>query len=84
MWTLPVLIVAILVALSVPLGHYMARVLDRGGPTNVIERSIDGGQQTWKQYAIAMLLFNVAIWLVGFGVLATQPYHPSFLNPDNK
>jgi K+-transporting ATPase ATPase A chain len=31
-----------------------------------------------------MLLFNVAIWLVGFGVLATQPYHPSFLNPDNK
>ena len=84
MWTLPLLIVAILVALSIPLGSYMNRMLDRGGPANAVERAIDTGAQTWKQYAVAMLLFNVAIWLVGFGVLATQPYHPSFLNPDNK
>src|SRR5436190_13015786 len=84
MWTLPVLIVSILVALSVPLGIYMARVLDRGGATNAVERWIDTGPQNWKQFTVAMLLFNVAVWLVGFGVLATQPYHPEFLNPDHK
>jgi K+-transporting ATPase ATPase A chain len=84
MYTLPLLIVAILIALSIPLGRYMARVLDRGGAANAVERAIDTGAQSWKQYAVAMLLFNVAIWLVGFGVLASQPYHPSFLNPDNK
>jgi K+-transporting ATPase ATPase A chain len=84
MWTLPVLIVGILVALSVPLGLYMTRVLDRGGAANAVERWIDTGPQNWKQFTVAMLLFNVAVWLVGFGVLATQPYHPAFLNPDRK
>ncbi len=84
MWTLPILIVAVLVALSVPLGIYMTRVFDRGGAANAVERVVDTGPQDWKQYAVAMLLFNVAVWLVGFTVLATQPYHPGVLNPDGK
>jgi potassium-transporting ATPase potassium-binding subunit len=84
MWTLPFLILVILVALSVPLGIYMTRVLDRGGAAKFVERAVDTGPQTWTQYAVAMLLFNVAIWLVGFAVLASQPYHPGFLNPDGK
>jgi K+-transporting ATPase ATPase A chain len=84
MWLLPILIVTTLVALSVPLGIYMARVLDRGGAANAIERAIDSGPQDWKRYVVAMMLFNVAVWVVGFGVLASQPYHPEFLNPDHK
>jgi K+-transporting ATPase ATPase A chain len=84
MWTLPILIFALLVAVSIPLGLYMTRVLDRGGAVNAVERAIDSGEQTWKQYVVSMLLFNVAIWLVAFGVLATQPWHPHFLNPDHK
>src|SRR2546423_1142187 len=84
MWFLPVLILGLMVVLSVPLGVYMTRVLDRGGAANAVERAIDTGPQTWKQYAVAMLLLNVAVWLVGFAVLATQPYHPAFLNPDGK
>jgi K+-transporting ATPase ATPase A chain len=84
MWLLPTLIVGILVALSVPLGIFMARTFDRGGAANRAERLIDTGPQDWKQYVVAMLLFNVVIWLVGFGVLATQPYHPASLNPDGK
>src|SRR5579871_4817823 len=84
MWTLPLLVVTVLVVLSIPLGLYMTRVLDRGGAANAVERLIDTGPQTWKQYSVAMLLFNVAVWLVGFGVLASQPYHPAFLNPDGK
>jgi K+-transporting ATPase ATPase A chain len=84
MWFLPFLIVGLMVALSIPLGRYMTRILDRGEATNAIERAIDTGPQNWKRYALAMLFFNVAGWLVGFAVLASQPYHPRFLNPDEK
>jgi K+-transporting ATPase ATPase A chain len=84
MWLLPLLVVGILVALSMPLGVSMTRVFDRGSAANAVERVLDTGPQDWKQYAVAMLLFNVAVWLVGFTVLATQPYHPAFLNPDGK
>ncbi|HEX4591815.1 MAG TPA: potassium-transporting ATPase subunit KdpA [Gemmataceae bacterium] len=84
MWTLPLLIILILVALSLPLGGHMTRILDRDGTANAVERAVDTGPQTWKQYAVSMLIFNVAVWLVGFVVLASQPYHPTFLNPDGK
>ena len=30
------------------------------------------------------MLFNVAIFIVGFAILALQPLNPSFLNPDGK
>src|SRR5262245_60290383 len=81
---LPILIIGLSIALSIPLGRYMARVLDRDGPQNAIERWLDTGQQTWKQYVYAMLWSNGLMFLVGFVVLATQPWHPAFLNPDNK
>lgn len=81
---LPVLIIGLSIALSVPLGRFMARVLDRDGPRNAVERALDTGAQTWKQYVYAMLVFNVGVFLVGFAVLATQPWHPAVLNPDNK
>ena len=38
MMLLPVLIIGLTVALSIPLGRYMARVLDRDGPQNAVER----------------------------------------------
>jgi K+-transporting ATPase ATPase A chain len=81
---LPVLIIGLTVALSIPLGRYMARVLDRSGPQNAIERLLDTGEQTWKQYVRAMLISNLFMFLFGFLVLATQPWHPGFLNPDGK
>jgi K+-transporting ATPase ATPase A chain len=83
-WTLPLVIVAVAVALAVPLGAYLARVLDRGGPTNAVERRLDTGPQAWRQYVVALVLFNIAGWIVGFAVLSTQPYHPAVLNPDGK
>ena len=49
-----------------------------------MEERIDTGPQRWKEYAIALLLFNIAIFIVGFAVLALQPLNPSFLNPDGK
>jgi K+-transporting ATPase ATPase A chain len=88
MWTLPLLIFLATVLLAIPLGLYMARIFDgryrAPGWLRWVEQRVDTGPQDWKQYAVAMLLFNVAILLVGFTVLALQPLHPSFLNPDGK
>src|SRR5437764_11802838 len=83
-WLLPLLTVGLAVALSVPLGLFLARVLDRPAPANRVERLFDTGPQNWKQYCFAMLTFNLVTFLVGYAVLASQPYHPEFLNPDHK
>jgi len=72
------------VALAVPMGGYLARMLDHGGPANAVERWLDTGPQSWRQYVVAMLIFSMAGWAVGFAVLATQPHHPAILNPDGK
>jgi len=84
MWILPILIVGLAIALSIPLGRYMAKVLDRSGPRNAFERLIDTGPQSWKQYTLAMLASNALLFVFGYAVLATQPWHPAFLNPDGK
>jgi K+-transporting ATPase ATPase A chain len=88
MWLLPFLIVATAVALSVPVGRYLAKLMDgRYTPPAVFrwfERKLDTGPQNWKQYVAAMLWFNVLTFLVGYAVLALQPFHPGFLNPDGK
>jgi K+-transporting ATPase ATPase A chain len=88
MWTLPILIFAITFILAIPLGLYMARVFEGEcrlpGFLRWIENRVDTGPQNWKQYCVAFMLFNVVTFIVGFTVLATQPYHPSFLNPDGK
>src|SRR5438309_1266715 len=82
MWLLPILVVGTAAALSVPLGRYMARVLDRPAARNRVERWLDTGPQDWKRYCFAMLGFNTAAFAVGFAALALQPYLP--LNPDGK
>lgn len=83
MWLLPVLTIGLTTALAVPLGLFMARVFDRPA-ANRLERALDTGPQSWKQYARAMLGSNVVLFVVGFVVLATQPWHPAVLNPDGK
>ncbi|HEY2784007.1 MAG TPA: potassium-transporting ATPase subunit KdpA [Fimbriiglobus sp.] len=84
MWLLPILIIGLAAGLSIPLGRYMSRVLDKEGPSNAVERLLFTGNQSWKQYCVAMLGSNTLLFLFGFMVLATQPYHPEFLNPDHK
>lgn len=86
MWTLPLLIFLLTVVLAIPLGLYMAGIFDARYRAPVWlrwgETAVDTGPQDWKQYTIALLLFNVAIFVIGFTVLALQPWLP--LNPDNK
>jgi K+-transporting ATPase ATPase A chain len=85
-WLLPVLIVGATVLLSVPVGYYLARVADGRyrvpGWLRLVERRLDTGPQNWRQYAVALLLFNTVMFVFGFAVLALQPYLP--LNPDQK
>src|SRR5260370_26453207 len=86
MWTLPVLIFAVLFALAVPIGLYMARVFDGGlripGWLKRIEEKLDTGPQNWKQDCVALMLFNIVTFVFGFAVLSLQPYLP--LTPDGK
>src|SRR6516162_7317579 len=86
MWTLPFLIVVTTVVLSIPVGLYLAWIMDgRYRPPRWLrwlEERLDTGPQSWKQYVVSMLLFSTVMFVVGFLLLALQPLLP--LNPDGK
>jgi potassium-transporting ATPase potassium-binding subunit len=85
MWFLPALIVITSVALSIPVGLYLAWIMDgRYRAPRVLrwfEERLNTGPQNWKHYAIALMLFNTVMFVFGFVVLALQG-HLRFLNPD--
>jgi K+-transporting ATPase ATPase A chain len=79
--------------LSWPLGRYMKWAMDaevsRGGLASKCDRLFHffGGrftaeQQNWRQYMISMLVFNVLMFVVAFGIMALQHVLP--LNPDGQ
>jgi K+-transporting ATPase ATPase A chain len=82
-WFLPVLIVGTTVVPSIPVGRYLAWIIDGGfKPPRWLgwfEQRLDTGPQNWKQYALALLLFNLVMFIFGFAILALQQYLP--LNP---
>ncbi len=86
MWSLPLLIIVTTIILSFPLGRYLAWIMDGkyAAPSWLrwIEERLDTGPQDWKQYTIALLLFNTMAFVVGYVVLQLQAYLP--LNPDNR
>ena len=78
-WLLPLMIVAATVVLSIPVGFYLAWIMDGRyrAPRWLrwIEQRLDTGPQNWKQYAIALLLFNMVMFVFGFvgaGVAAVR------------
>ena len=78
--------------LSWPLGRYMKWAMDPAEPAGAPNgwtrtfRSIGGSlsrqSQDWKAYVVAMLIFNVVMFVASFAILALQQYLP--LNPDGK
>ena len=89
---IPILVLAITIALSWPLGRYMKWAMapsDPGPRRRSYERAarglfggfLDEGQN-WKQYIISLLAFNAVMWLFVFTVIGLQHYLP--LNPDGK
>jgi K+-transporting ATPase ATPase A chain len=87
-WILPVLIVGTTILLSIPVGRYLAWVMDGRyrAPRWLawFERRLNTGPQNWKQYVVALLLFNTVMFVFAYVVLALQPYHPDMLNPDER
>ena len=83
MWTLPISLMVFTTLLAIPMSRYMAWIMDgRYHPPAFLrwfEKRLDSGGQTWKQYAAALIIFNVAMFIYGFIVLAVQPIAP--LNP---
>jgi K+-transporting ATPase ATPase A chain len=91
----PILFVLFIVGgaalLSWPLGRYMKWAMDPAAPEtgaagrftgffHAIGGSLARAPQDWKRYMLAMLAFNVVMFVLTFGILALQQYLP--LNPD--
>ena len=76
---------------SWPLGRYMKWAMDPDAPElgaagrftwvfRLFGGAVARASQDWKAYMVAMLVFNVVMFVVTFGILALQQYLP--LNPD--
>ena len=76
-WFLPFLILAVTTALAIPLSRYCAWIMNGKyrAPAFVrwMESLCDTGAQNWKQYAFALMLFNLVMFVFGFVVLSNQP-----------
>src|SRR4051794_31362505 len=93
-WIHPFWAFGLPIAASIPLGRSMARSLDRSH--DGAGRGLDAvpmflarlvGHRTptrmgWKAYAVSFLAFNLALFVLTFGLLYAQPRLP--LNPDGK
>ena len=87
-WLQIVIFVAVLVALTPPLGAYMARVYT--GETVLLARLLGpferllyrvfgvdaAAAQDWKRYARSLLFFSLVAWLLMYLILRTQTIHP--------
>lgn len=85
-WVPPILLMVTTTLLAIPLSRYMAFIMDgkyrTPGIFRWIEKKLDSGPQTWRQYTASLLIFNTLLFVFGFLVLALQPWLP--LNPDGK
>jgi potassium-transporting ATPase potassium-binding subunit len=95
-WLTIFLFAAILTALALPLGRYMAAVytgqhmfMDRivGGPERLLYRILrvdPNREQDWKSYAKSLIIFSVAGWLLLYFILRTQTlWNWTGLNPQH-
>ena len=93
-WLPPFWALALPIAASFPLGWSMFRSLDP--KPDRVGRGLDAlpmflcrllgrrepARMDWKQYAVAFLFYNAALFIITFGLLYAQPHLP--LNPDGK
>ena len=93
-WLHPFWALGLPIALSFPIGWSMFRSLDPA--PDRVGRGLDAlpmflcrllgrrkpAEMDWKRYALAFLAFNMALFVLTFGLLYAQQYLP--LNPDGK
>src|ERR1039458_6804607 len=87
-WFLPLLLLGVTTALAIPLSRYCAWIMDgkyrAPAVLRWLESLLDTGPQGWKKYAVALILFNLVMFVFGFAVLALQPVADLGLNPEHK
>jgi potassium-transporting ATPase potassium-binding subunit len=91
----PLWVIGLAVAGSLPLGFWMARMLDPkperiGKGLDAVPLALlkllghrEPAKMGWKQYALALLVFNAALFVLSFALLLLQNHIP-VLNPDHK
>ncbi|AHE52874.1 potassium-transporting ATPase subunit KdpA [Sphingomonas sanxanigenens] len=87
-WTLILVFVAILIALAKPMGLWLHALYEgRRTPLHVVLGPVEAGfyrlagidpaaEQSWRRYAVHMLIFNVALLLLTYAVLRLQGLLP--------
>jgi K+-transporting ATPase ATPase A chain len=82
-WFLPILLLVTATLVAFPLSRYMAWIMNgEYKPLRIFgwfEKRLDSGTQNWKQYVGSLLIFNTALFIFGYLVLALQQWLP--LNP---
>src|SRR6202521_2226839 len=83
MWLLPISIIVFTIVIAIPVSRYMAKIMDGKYKAPRLlakfEKRLDSGTQNWKQYTVALLVFNAVLFVYGYIVLSLQPWMP--LNP---
>ena len=69
-WFLPLLIVGTTILLSIPVGMYLAWIMDgryrAPAVLRWLEERLNTGPQKWQQYTLSLLLFNTVMFIFGF------------------
>ena len=67
MWLLPISIIVFTIILAIPLSRYMARIMNGHYKAPRLfqwfEKRVDSGPQNWKQYTVALLVFNIVLFV---------------------
>jgi K+-transporting ATPase ATPase A chain len=83
MWLLPTSLIIFTIVIAFPLSLYMAKIMDgKYRPPRFLawfEKRLDSGPQDWKHYTVALLVFNILLFVYDFIILSLQPVMP--LNP---
>jgi len=79
-WLLPASMLIATAVLAVPLSRYLAWIMNgEYHPPRIFawfEARLDTGNQDWKQYTVALLVFNILLFAYSYGVMAIQPWMP--------
>ena len=80
MWFLPISILVATTILAIPVSIYLAWIMNGKYRAPAVlrwfEDRLNSGPQNWKQYVASLLIFNTALFIFGFIVLAIQPWMP--------
>jgi potassium-transporting ATPase potassium-binding subunit len=80
MWLFPISVIAVPAILSIPLSLYLTWIMDgHYRPPRFLkwfEDHVNSGPMNWKQYIVALLVFNTVLYFFGYLVLVLQPWAP--------